>query len=115
LLPGSAGAATQTVAMSDHIFWSFATTSSAVTVWVGDTVTWENRGNVWHNTRADDGAWSSPNLRPGQTYSHTFTAPGEYAYTCTLHRVEEMFGTVVVLPAGSPTASHRLFVPLARH
>lgn len=89
--------------MSENVFWSFTTWSSTVTVRVGDTVTWENRGTVFHNATADDGTFRSGNLRAGQSYSYTFTRPGEYAYACTLHVAEEMFGRVVVLPAASPT------------
>jgi plastocyanin len=95
--------------MSDHIFWSSAAMSSAITIKAGDTVTWENRGNEFHNATADDGTWASPSLRPGQSYSRTFTQPGEYRYTCTLHVVEEMFGTVVV---EGTTPTNRIFVPM---
>ena len=84
--------------------------SSVITVRVGDTVTWENRGNTWHNARAEDGSWASPNLAPGQSYSRAFTEPGEHRYVCSLHVVEEMFGTVIV---EGPSARHRVFVPTA--
>jgi plastocyanin len=101
--------------MSENVFWSFTSWSSTVTVRTGDTVAWENRGLVTHNAEAEDGSWSSGNLRPGQRYSRRFDTPGEYRYVCTLHVVEEMTGTVVVLPpAGSPTpgpGSRALFIP----
>jgi plastocyanin len=112
LVPASASAATHPVSMADHIFWSTTAMSSVVTVRVGDTVTWENRGNTTHNAQAEDGSWASPNLRPGQSYSRTFTQPGEYRYICSLHVVEEMFGTVIVEGAQAPT--RRVFVPIAR-
>jgi plastocyanin len=101
--------------MSENVFWSFTAWSSTVTVQAGDTVTWENRGLEIHNAEAEDGRWSSGNLRPGERYSRRFDAPGEYRYVCTLHIVEEMTGKVVVLPAGAPPtplASRRaVFVP----
>lgn len=112
LVPTSAGAATHSVSMADHIFWSTTTMSSVLTVRPGDTVTWENRGNTWHNAGAEDGSWSSPNLSPGETYSRTFAQPGEYRYICSLHVVEEMFGTVIV--EGAVASTKRLFVPMAR-
>jgi plastocyanin len=83
--------------------------STAITVKVGDTVTWENRVKVIHNATADDGTWASPNLRPGRSYSRTFPQPGEYRYTCSLHVVEEMFGTVIV---EGPSATNRILVPM---
>lgn len=109
-VPTSAGAATHAVAMSDHIFWSTTAMSSTITIAPGDTVTWENRGNVTHNAHADDGTWASPDLRPGQSYSRTFRQPGVYGYICTLHVVEQMFGTVIV--AGAPAGTQRVFVPM---
>ena len=33
------------------------------------------------------------------TFSHTFAAPGEYPYICTIHPY--MVGTIIVKPAGS--------------
>ncbi|MDQ1396746.1 MAG: hypothetical protein QOG64_2005 [Acidimicrobiaceae bacterium] len=44
-------------------------------------------------------------LFPGQSFSLTFTAPGVYHYICTLHDLEGMVGTVVVLPSGYRTAT----------
>ena len=113
LLPGVGRAATSTVTMSDNVFWSFDSWSSSITIQAGDTVTWENRGPGFHNATADDGTWRSANLRSGQSYSHTFTAPGTYTYTCTLHVAEQMFGTVVVVPAGTRALDKHVFIPLA--
>lgn len=39
-------------------------------------------------------------LMPGQTYSLTFTKPGTYVYRCGIH--PDMYGVVVVQPAGTP-------------
>jgi plastocyanin len=81
--------------------------SSTVTIQVGDTIRWENRGSVPHNAAAADGSWQSPSLLTGQSYSRRFDVPGEYSYVCTLHIVEEMFGRVVV------AAPRRVLLPLA--
>jgi plastocyanin len=108
-------ATTATVTMSENVFWSFTSWSSTVTIRAGDTVTWENRGQDTHNAEAEDGAWRSGNVRPGQTYSRRFDSPGEYRYVCSLHLDAEMTGKVVVLPAaGSPTpgaAHNHVFIP----
>jgi plastocyanin len=98
--------------VSENVFWSFASWSSTVTVRVGDTVTWENRGSQFHNVADDGGAFRSGSLRPGQSFSVTFTKAGEYPYTCTLHVAEEMFGKVIVLPAASaPVTPFHVFIP----
>jgi amicyanin len=54
---------------------------------VGERVTWVNceTNNESHTSTADAGAWSSPLLAPGQTFSRTFTQTGTFAYHCTPH------------------------------
>ncbi len=63
----------------------------AIRVPVGTTVTWRWESEEPHNVVADD--FASPN-QTGGTFSHTFAAPGTYAYRCTLHFF--MRGRVVV-------------------
>jgi plastocyanin len=49
----------------------------------GTTVTWTfNDGGVEHNVVGD--GWQS-DVQPSGTYQRTFTQPGSYPYTCTLH------------------------------
>jgi len=56
------------------------------TVKVGDTVVWTNQDTVLHTVTSDtDRELDSLRLENGQTYSHTFTATGVYAYHCTIH------------------------------
>lgn len=67
-----------------------------VTVHVGDTVTWKFDDRFPHSVEGlgDNGmVLNSPIVDRG-TWSFTFTAPGEYHYTCQLH--PEMTGVVVV-------------------
>lgn len=68
-----------------------------VTVARGTTVTWVNcepAGTEGHTTTANAGAWSSPLLQRGQTFSHTFPAAGTFQYHCVPH--PGMVGSVVV-------------------
>jgi plastocyanin len=49
----------------------------------GQTVTWSfNDGGVTHNVKGR--GWGSGDQASG-TFRHTFTAPGSYRYSCTLH------------------------------
>ena len=73
---------------------SFAFGPQAVTVKVGATVTWTQQDEDSHTVTADDGSFASAPLANGQTYTHTFTAAGTYAYHCSIHPF--MHGTVVV-------------------
>lgn len=82
-----------------------------LTVPRGATVTWRNGGQVPH-TATDDPAkvqnkanavlpggaqpWDSGTITAGQSWSHTFTTPGEYTYFCVPHEAAGMVGKVIV-------------------
>jgi nitrite reductase (NO-forming) len=67
-----------------------------LTVAVGTTVTWTNNGIVPHTVSAAGGSFDSGNVQPGESFSFTFDAPGEYGYFCRPHVFIGMTGTVVV-------------------
>lgn len=79
---------------------------------VGDTVRWRNASDLVHTVTADasraakpadvhvpDGAepFDSGDLKPGQTFSHTFTVPGEYRYFCVPHELAGMVARIIVV------------------
>ena len=73
------------VAMRD-----FAFSPESLNVSVGDKVTWVNDGAVDHTTTSGevgspDGKWDSGVIAPGGSYSHAFTAAGNFHYYCALH------------------------------
>jgi plastocyanin len=74
----------------------------AVTVTVGDTVTWTNTSSGdFHNVHFDDGSFempADPIDGPWSVYK-PFDAPGTYTYYCEAHVDLGMRGTVVVNPA----------------
>ena len=70
-----------------------------LTVSVGTTVTWTNRGSVPHTATAGtpgnlSGVWDSSTLSRGEPFSFTFTEAGTFAYFCTIH--PSMQATVTV-------------------
>lgn len=81
-----------------------------LTISVGDTVVWEHRqGDVPHTVTsgevgAADGIFDSrdgdPNarMREPDTFQHTFTEPGTFAYHCVVHGGNGMVGTITVEP-----------------
>ena len=66
----------------------FAFTPQEVRVAPGGKVTWVNcdaSGSPAHTSTADAGAWASPLLQPGATFTHTFASEGSFPYHCEPH------------------------------
>lgn len=80
----------------------FHFTPATLTIHVGDTVSWTNSGPSSHTATARDGSFNTGQLSRGHSASHTFTAPGTYAYFCSIHPF--MHGTVTVLAATTSPA-----------
>ena len=73
----------------------FAFSPANVRIDVGTTITWTNRDSVGHTVTSDDGdELDSELLDEGETYAHTFTEPGTYAYYCKPHPYMEGLVTV---------------------
>lgn len=64
------------------------------TVKAGQTVTWTNDDDIPHTVVATDKSFRSKVLDTGQSFSFTFTKPGQVAYFCSLHPM--MTGKVTV-------------------
>src|SRR5262245_58012544 len=97
-------AATQNVSVKDNMF-----DPKAITVNVGDTVEWKLDGQNEHTVTADDGSFSSEDLKAGEatSFSFTFSKAGTFAYYCKYHGGaggQGMSGTVEVKAAGAPSA-----------
>jgi plastocyanin len=65
---------------------NIAFSPKAVTVKVGQKITWTNQDSVDHNVTATAGAsFHSSNFGQGGTYSFTPTKAGTIKYVCTIH------------------------------
>ena|SRR5713101_493368 len=97
----AAGAAAVTAAASPATVQidNFAFAPATLTVSTGTTVTWKNEDDSPHRVADKNGTFTSGALDTDDTFSHTFAAPGEYSYICSLHPY--MVGKIVVKPAGS--------------
>ena len=94
LVAPPAGEAYDQVVELDDFF-----TPQVIRVPAGGTVAWVNRGRNTHTVTADDGTFDSGIMQRGDEYSHTYTAPGIYHFTCVLHGKKGgvgMAGIVVV-------------------
>ncbi len=93
----AAGADTKTVQIVKSGF-----TPSSMTVNVGDSVTWKNADAVGHQVVANDGSFASPMLKPGESYSQTFSKSGKVSYHDSLFTSRK--GSVTVnAPAANVT------------
>lgn len=96
---------------------------SSIQISAGQTVQWENDGQVSHSVTDDperanqpgdallpSGAtpFNSGNVMPGGKFRHTFSKPGRYRYFCLTHEGDKMIGEVIVEPAGNPEASQSI-------
>ncbi|PZS02881.1 MAG: hypothetical protein DLM69_03530, partial [Candidatus Chloroheliales bacterium] len=85
-----------------------------VTINVGDTVTFVNKGGTAHTATASDNSWDSSSMDVGASFSHTFSAAGKVTYYCKFHGTaagKGMSGTITVVqgssaaPAATPTTA----------
>lgn len=96
---GTALAASRAVTIADLAF-----APPAVTVSVGETVTWTNNDPQVHTATADDGSWSAGNIAGnGGIGAVVYSKAGTFPYHCEIH--PQMTGTVTVVAAAGPSAS----------
>lgn len=82
-----------------------------LTVSVGETLVWVNRGSLPHTATnnpinaavpehnvlpAGATSWDSKALQEGEFFKYKFTVPGNYTYSCTLHEANGMIGHLIV-------------------
>jgi plastocyanin len=82
---------------------NFTFAPATLTITAGTTVTWKNDDDSPHRIGDKNGTFKSAALDTDDTFSHTFGAPGEYPYICTIHPY--MAGKIIVKPAGKPSSN----------
>jgi len=71
---------------------NFTFSPDTVTVTAGMEITWTNEDSTVHTVTGID--FDSGEIKPGQSYKHTFSSPGTYDYVCSIH--PSMKGKVIV-------------------
>jgi plastocyanin len=89
--PGAGPAGATQVVMTDNRYQP-----GRLTVRAGTTVTWVNRGANVHTVSAYDASFDSGPIAPGESFTFTFSRPGEYPVLCRQHLLNGMTGAVVV-------------------
>ena len=85
-IPLAGKAATQAAANPAAVrIDNFNFTPLTLVIAPGTTVTWTNADDTPHTVREKDGKFKSAALDTDDTFSQTFTAPGEYEYFCPIH------------------------------
>ena len=74
---------------------SYLFSPAAISVKAGTTVTWTNDDQFTHSVRLVGTNEVLGILKPGDSLTHTFIAPGIYQYDCSFHP-QNMKGTVTV-------------------
>jgi plastocyanin len=94
-----------TAASHSVMIMNYAFTPAALTVAVGDTVTWTNEDTAPHTVTVTSGPvkFGSSNLQKGQSYTYTFTTAGTYQYYCAVH--PDMKASVTVTGSAPPPSS----------
>ncbi len=95
--------ATVTVNVEDFQF-----TPKDITINVGGTINFVNKGAVAHTAQASDGSFDSGNLDAGQSFSQKFSQPGKIIYYCKYHGAASgsgMAGTITVVQGASAGSS----------
>jgi plastocyanin len=72
----------------------FAFVAADIDVAAGSEITWTNEDPAPHTVTADNGAFDSMQLEPGERFSTVLTSPGAFSYRCEIHPT--MTGTVQV-------------------
>jgi plastocyanin len=96
--PATAHAATKTVTIKSGAF-----DPGTVTIRTGDRITWKNSDSKSHQVVSNTGAFASPILAAGKTWSFMFARTGTYRYHDGLHA--NVRGAVVVRARPAPPAA----------
>ena len=78
---------------------------SAVSIGPNDTVTWTNTDTSSHQVESKSANFTSPLLKPGDTFSFVYKTAGKFAYQDLV--VKRFKGTVTVLSSGAPSVTQK--------
>jgi len=88
------GSGTTIFIVETPVSWQYSPQNIRVVVGVNATIIWVSHSISYDTVTDRSGAFGSGPIAPGQTFMHTFTSPGVYAYYCLYH--PWMTGTVTV-------------------
>ncbi|HVH52422.1 MAG TPA: cupredoxin domain-containing protein [Gaiellaceae bacterium] len=100
----AASAATVTVQIKSTGF-----SPSTLTINHGDQITWHNGDRVNHQVVANDGSFASPILKPGQSWTATYSVAGSFGFHDALY---PRFGGKITVKGPPPSVTLGLSQPI---
>jgi len=88
---------------------SFAPATITVIIGQNSTVTFTNKDIAIHTVTATDGSFDSKDIKPGGSWTYTFTTQGTYSYYCIYH--SWMKGKVIVKSSGGAVSGVTVNIP----
>ncbi len=91
---GAPGTVCMPIGVGSNTALSFSPSTVTVVIGINSTITFSNKDAVVHTVTATDHSFDSGDIKAGDSWTHTFSTPGVYNYTCIYH--SWMKGTVIV-------------------
>ena len=98
-----AGGVIMPVGVGSNTALDYSPSRIVVVIGVNNTVTFTNKDSVTHTVTATDGSFNSGDIKSGQSWTYTFSSPGNFTFYCIYHNW--MRGTVVVESAANSTST----------
>jgi plastocyanin len=95
------------------IIAGFAFTPHEITVYMGQTIQWNNTDGSLHTVTSNTSAWTEVSIPASATGSLVINTAGVYGYHCSIHSLlPDMWGVITVLDPSIPEFSGLAFVSL---
>ena len=100
---------TETFCVSCHEMRDNVFAPRIVRLAVGGTIEWTNEGRSTHNVTADDGAFASSDLAPGDAFEESFPTAGAFPYFCRRSRPRSTPPSPAASWSSRPASTRRLW------
>ena len=91
----AAGTVVMPAGVGSNVKLNFSPDVVTVIIGKNNTVTWNNDDTTVHTVTATNSSFNSGDVKPGQSWTYTFSVVGTFPYYCVYHSAW-MRGTVVV-------------------
>ena len=82
---GAPGTVCMPVGVGSNTAFNFSPSKVVLIIGVNNTLTFVNKDSTTHTVTATDRSFNSGDIKAGQSWSHTFSTPGNFTYYCVYH------------------------------